>query len=328
MKPEKILYVDDEAMALKYFERLVSPLAPVLTALSVEEGKEILRTRGGEIAVLVSDQRMPGARGNELLRYARENHPAMVRMLTTAYSELGEAIEAINAGEIYRYITKPWDLESLRADLGNALELSGLRAERDGLLREKMLVQQQQLLASRITELAIACAGFVETAGGGAGNRPLYTYLHSVMEVGCAPPPIDWHLMDHADLMQAEAQRAIAIGALAAQLRDGFGPPGSFAEALTVLARALPDHTVAQGDTLLITDRAVVNALLQGASPTPVTHAQVAWLAWLYWLGTPVRLRPVTGGHEIRETEHRTTPLPDDWLADCIEQIGREAIAP
>jgi CheY-like chemotaxis protein len=210
MKPEKILYVDDEAMALKYFERLVSPMAPVLTALSVEEGKEILRTRGGEIAVLVSDQRMPGARGNELLRYARDNHPAMVRMLTTAYSELGEAIEAINAGEIYRYITKPWDLESLRADLGNALELSGLRAERDGLLREKMLVQQQQLLASRITELAIACAGFVATTGGVAGNRPLYTYLHSVMEVGCAPPPIDWHLMDHADLMQAEAHTGCA----------------------------------------------------------------------------------------------------------------------
>jgi two-component system, probable response regulator PhcQ len=328
MKPEKILYVDDEAMALKYFERLVSPLAPVLTALSVEEGKEILRTRGGEIAVLVSDQRMPGARGNELLRYARDNHPAMVRMLTTAYSELGEAIEAINAGEIYRYITKPWDLESLRADLNNALELSGLRAERDGLLREKMLVQQQQLLASRITELAIACAGFVEAADGLTGNRPLYTYLHSVMETGCAPPPIDWHLMDHADLMQAEAQRAIAIGTLAAQLRDGFGPPGSFAESLAALGRALPNHTQLQGDTLLVTDRGVVNGLLQGASPTPVTHEQVAWLAWLYWLGTPVRLRPVSGGYEIRETEHRTTPLPDDWLADCIEQIGREAIAP
>jgi len=46
MSPDKILYVDDEPMALKYFERLVSPLAPVLTALSVEEGKAILRERG------------------------------------------------------------------------------------------------------------------------------------------------------------------------------------------------------------------------------------------------------------------------------------------
>ena len=64
MKPDKILFVDDEAMALKYFERLVGPLAPVITAASVEAGKAILRERGAEIAVLVSDQRMPGERGN------------------------------------------------------------------------------------------------------------------------------------------------------------------------------------------------------------------------------------------------------------------------
>ncbi|MDB5895137.1 MAG: hypothetical protein JWQ88_2668, partial [Rhodoferax sp.] len=138
MRPDKILYVDDEPMALKYFERLVNPIAPVLTALSVEEGRAILRERGDEIAVLISDQRMPTAYGNELLRYAREHHPNMVRMLTTAYSELGEAIEAINTGEIYRYITKPWDLENLRADLRNALELSALRNERDAMLREKL----------------------------------------------------------------------------------------------------------------------------------------------------------------------------------------------
>src|SRR3954470_5751909 len=147
MRPDKILYVDDEPMALKYFERLVSPMAPVLTALSVEEGRAVLRERGDEIAVLISDQRMPTAYGNELLRYARDHHPNMVRMLTTAYSELGEAIEAINSGEIYRYITKPWDLESLRADLKNALELASLRSERDTLLREKLMVQQSQLLA-------------------------------------------------------------------------------------------------------------------------------------------------------------------------------------
>lgn len=123
MTRNKILYVDDEAMALKYFERLVSPLAPVLTASSVDEGRTLLDAHGAEIAVLVSDQRMPGARGNELLRHAREHHPAVVRMLTTAYSDIGEAIEAINSGEIYRYIAKPWELEHLRADLRNALDL-------------------------------------------------------------------------------------------------------------------------------------------------------------------------------------------------------------
>ena len=81
MKPEKILYVDDEAIALKYFERLVGPLAPVLTANSVDEGRAVLSVHGADIAVLVCDQRMPGERGNELLRHARTHYPHIVRML-------------------------------------------------------------------------------------------------------------------------------------------------------------------------------------------------------------------------------------------------------
>ena len=201
MIPRSILYVDDEAMALKYFERLVSPLAPVITALSVAEGKAVLEQRGGEIAVLVSDQRMPGARGNELLRYARERHPAVVRMLTTGYSELGEAIEAINSGEIYRYITKPWDLESLHADLRNALELAELRGERDSLLREKMLVQQQQLLGHRAGQLALACAGFLREDAANA----VHVFLETALAAGCPAPAIDWRALDYADVVQAEA---------------------------------------------------------------------------------------------------------------------------
>ena len=59
-----ILYVDDEANALKYFQRAIAPLANVLTATSVEEGKRILDEQADRIAVLVSDQRMPGAYGN------------------------------------------------------------------------------------------------------------------------------------------------------------------------------------------------------------------------------------------------------------------------
>ena len=73
MTQATILYVDDEAMALKYFDRLISPNFTVLTALSVAEGIEILKAQGKNINVLISDQRMPGANGNELLRFARHN---------------------------------------------------------------------------------------------------------------------------------------------------------------------------------------------------------------------------------------------------------------
>ena len=197
MSPDKILFVDDEPMALKYFERLVSPLAPVITASSVEQGKAVLRERGGEIAVLVSDQRMPGAHGNELLSFAREFHPRIVRMLTTAYSEIGEAIEAINSGEIYRYITKPWELASLHADLRNALELAELRSERDHLVREKLLVQQQQLLGSRLASLAMLGAGFVR----GDSSAAMQRYARAALAAGCSAATTPWHQWDHAGLV-------------------------------------------------------------------------------------------------------------------------------
>lgn len=318
MKPDKILYVDDESMALKYFERLVSPMAPVITAPSVEEGKALLDQRAGEIAVLVSDQRMPGAHGNELLRYARERHPSVVRMLTTAYSELGEAIEAINSGEIYRYITKPWDLESLRADLKNALELADLRAERDGLLREKMLILQQQLLGARVSQLAVVCEGF-----GGGGDEALYTYLDGAARAGCKPPDVDWRALDHADLMQAESRRSVALGRHLAQWRTSFGTDKSPAAAAAALNRALPQQALLEGERVRIALPRGLYGALEGASTALPAADEAAWLAWLTWFGAPVKLTPQDSSWEISMDAPPSGALPKDWLAGCIERLGQ-----
>lgn len=320
MKPEKILYVDDESMALKYFERLVSPMAPVITAPSVEEGKALLDQRAGEIAVLVSDQRMPGAHGNELLRYARERHPSVVRMLTTAYSELGEAIEAINSGEIYRYITKPWDLESLRADLKNALELADLRAERDGLLREKMLILQQQLLGARVSQLAVVCEGF---GAGGGSDEALYAYLDGAARAGCKPPEVDWRALDHADLMQAEGRRSIALGRHLAKWQASFGADKSPAAAAAALAGALPQQALLEGNRVRIAlPRGLYGALEGAATELPAPDA-AAWLAWLAWFGAPVKLTPQDSSWEVSLDAPPAGALPKDWLAGCIERLGQ-----
>ena len=323
MKPDKILFVDDEAMALKYFERLVSPLAPVITAPSVEEGKAILRERGAEIAVLVSDQRMPGAYGNELLRHARDHHPAIVRMLTTAYSELGEAIEAINSGEIYRYITKPWDLESLRADLKNALELSSLRSERDMLLREKLMVQQGQLLAERVTQIGIASAGFV---------RPDYAaryagFLATASQAGCTPPTIDWHTTDHADLMQAETARTVAIGTELAAWGRWFSDQGKGRPPLAVLDEALGGAAEIHEGRLLVRDRKALVWPLEAPTADPVTPAGTAWLAWLLWSDTGASLQAQDDGRWLVVPGPVPEPanLRRDWMAAAIEQIEQAA---
>ena len=323
-KPQKILYVDDEAMALKYFERLVSPLAPVLTAASVEAGKAMLQAHGDEIAVLITDQRMPGAYGNELLRHARDHHPAMVRMLTTAYSELGEAIEAINSGEIYRYITKPWDLESLRADLKNALELAGLRSERDTLLREKLMVQQQQLLAERVTHLAIACAGFVRPDHAAR----LDGFLRAAAVAGCRPPHIDWHATDYADLLQAETARSIAIGTELAAWGRWFADQGTARPPLAVLDEALGGAAEIHEGRLIVRDRTPLVWPLEGPTAAPVTAATTAWLGWLLWTEGGATLQP-----QGEDGRWLVVPTPlaaaeslrKDWMAAAIERLDGSA---
>ncbi len=324
MRPDKILYVDDEPMALKYFERLISPMAPVLTALSVEEGKAVLQARGEEIAVLITDQRMPGALGNELLRYARDHHPQMVRMLTTAYSELGEAIEAINTGEIYRYVTKPWDLELLRADMRNALELAETRCERDDLLREKMAVQRQQLLASRISQLAVVCAGFMQADN----ERGLQVYLQAAELCSCALPPIDWRSMDHAELMQYEAQRSVAIGRALQECQPRLAAVSRAADALQALADALPGLVELQGDSALLTLASLpaLTWLLDAASHEPPSPTSVAWLGWLSYWGGSVQLKANHQGLTVRlQASDSPAALPADWMADAIERISRQA---
>jgi two-component system probable response regulator PhcQ len=319
IRPDTILYVDDEAMALKYFERLVRPFAPVLTAGSVEEGRALLAEHAGRIAVLISDQRMPGAYGNELLRHAREHHPGIVRMLTTAYSELGEAIEAINSGEIYRYVTKPWDIDILKADLRNALELATLRNERDGLLREKMLVQQQQLLSQRVGHLAVAAAGFVRP-----GFAPaLYAYLDTALQVGAGAPGIDWHALDHADLAQLEAQRAIAIGQLLARWEPAFGSGADTTDTLAALAQALPGAARVEGSSLVVTDRRVFTWPLEAPTRETPSAASVAWLAWQLWRGQPAQVQAEGDAWRMEPLPASALPvLPDDWMADCIERLG------
>ncbi|MCO6441916.1 MAG: response regulator [Nitrococcus mobilis] len=156
-----VLYVDDEEKALKYFRRAVADEAlPVHIASSVSEALEVLEVHGEEIGVLLTDQRMPGQTGVDLLRRVREDWPEIVRLLTTAYSDLDEAIEAVNRGEIFRYITKPWDIRQLRTELRQALEIHRLRLERSLLLEEKLSVWQRLIEVNRVRDLVVMAGSF------------------------------------------------------------------------------------------------------------------------------------------------------------------------
>ncbi|WP_237443619.1 response regulator [Sinobacterium norvegicum] len=118
----KILYVDDEPKELKYFKRALNHSFDIVLADSVDEGILLLDQPDSNISVVITDQRMPNKLGTELLSYAQQNHPSITRMLTTAYCDIESAISAINDVEVFRYIPKPWDIESLGKELELAVE--------------------------------------------------------------------------------------------------------------------------------------------------------------------------------------------------------------
>jgi two-component system probable response regulator PhcQ len=161
-----VLFVDDEEKARKYFRMAFARDFMVLVAANVQEALEILGEQGERIAILITDQRMPGQQGVDLLKRARADWPQIVRMLTTAYSDLDDAIAAVNRGEILRYITKPWDLDVLRAELKHGMEFFELRLERDKLLDEKLSVRFRSSQADRLRGLLAIAAGLSNLRNG------------------------------------------------------------------------------------------------------------------------------------------------------------------
>lgn len=204
-----ILYVDDEEKALKYFRRAVSDeTLPVYTASSVPEALTVLEAHGSEIGVLVTDQRMPGQTGVDLLRRVREDWPDIMRLLTTAYSDLDEAIEAVNRGEIFRYITKPWDMRQLRAELHQALEIHRLRLERSLLLQEKLSVWQRLIEVNRIRDLVIMAGSFTHIRNAMAATA---AYLEANVTENSRGMLVAPEQLDLWSLTEAEVRRTLGL---------------------------------------------------------------------------------------------------------------------
>src|SRR6476646_2163792 len=154
-----ILYVDDEEKSLKYFSRAFEDQFRIYTAPNAQEGLKIFEAHKDEIALLMTDQRMPGEKGVWLLEKARQLRPRIIRILATAYADMEAAIAAVNTGAIYKYVTKPWDPPQLENTLKRGLEFFIVQNERDTLLREKMSVLHNMMIADRIVSLGLLAAG-------------------------------------------------------------------------------------------------------------------------------------------------------------------------
>lgn len=121
VKP-KVLLVDDEERILRSLGLLLRMQYQVFATSDGNEALEILRRE--KIHVLISDQRMPIMTGSELLRQAREVAPDTVRILLTGYADADAALDAVNDGEIFRYINKPWGPKELRDTIAQAAEIA------------------------------------------------------------------------------------------------------------------------------------------------------------------------------------------------------------
>ncbi len=199
-----VLFVDDEEMALISLADRFDEEFTIHTAKSGKEALDILE-RNREIAVIVSDQRMPGMSGIEFLAQAKQIAPSAIRMLFTAYTEMETVIEAINKGNIYRYISKPYDSTDLRCTLLQGIEYHALLKERDRLYAERIETLKRVAQANRLTAIGTLAAGMAHEI-----NNPLVavsTFLQMLPEKLKEPQPDKDYLENFYGLALKETER-------------------------------------------------------------------------------------------------------------------------
>lgn len=142
----KIMIVDDEPANLRTLERLFRQDYQVVTAPSGAEALALLEQH--DVALLISDQRMPTMTGVELMIKTVAIRPHMVKILLTGYTDVGALIDALNSGLVYRYLTKPWNNDDLRLTVSRALE------HYEMMKSKHLLVMENQRLRARLEQIS------------------------------------------------------------------------------------------------------------------------------------------------------------------------------
>jgi response regulator RpfG family c-di-GMP phosphodiesterase len=165
----KLLLVDDETANTRLLERLFRDDYVCLMASSGEEAMHLLDQH--DVAVIISDQRMPQMTGLELLKRSADRRPHMVRILLTGYTDLEALVEAVNCGLVYMYISKPWNNEDLKMRVSRAVE----HYENNKL--QHSLAANNERLKTRLKDMKL---GFVRVVAGILHLRDPYLCLHAI----------------------------------------------------------------------------------------------------------------------------------------------------
>ena len=149
-KKPRMLVVDDEPDNLDLLYRTFRRSFKVLRAESGTEALKVLAEEG-EVAVIISDQRMPEMKGTEFLSKTVPEFPDTVRIILTGFTDVEDLVDAINAGQVYRYITKPWDPEELKNVVDRASETYDLIKQQNEALH---LAEKQTKLMVTVGQMA------------------------------------------------------------------------------------------------------------------------------------------------------------------------------
>ncbi|MDP3707342.1 MAG: hypothetical protein Q8R56_04550, partial [Polaromonas sp.] len=156
----------------------------------------------------------------------------------------------------------------------------------------------------------------------GDSSAAMHRYAGAAVAAGCSAPTTPWHQWDHAGLLQAEAQRGIAIAQSLGRWQAEFGDDRTPGRAFAQLAQALGAQ--AQGASVHLPSAAPLTALLDAAPGQLPQAVDTAWLAWLLWWNAPVQVLSEAGGWTLQAPAAglAEAALPADWLERMIEQLA------
>ncbi len=205
----RILVVDDEEAILETMSFTFEDDYEVVTSTDPRRALDMLDTKG-PFAVVLTDQRMPDMSGVEFVAEVWRRHPTTVRMILTGFSDMDAIIQAINAGHVYAYITKPWEPDQLKQLMKQAVEHHKLAVENERLLAD--LSRANRFLEAVIDELdsgaiALDQAGVIQ-----AINRPVREYF------GLERDPRGRRF---DELLKDKGLEAVAAATLAVATEDG-----------------------------------------------------------------------------------------------------------
>ena len=238
----KLLIVDDETANLRLLERMFREDYFCLTAPSGEEAMRLLDLH--DVAVIISDQRMPQMTGLELLKQSASRRPHMVRVLLTGYADLEALVEAVNCGLVYMYVSKPWNNEDLKLRVSRAVEhyennklQHSLAANNERLtarikeMRLDLVRSLARLLqlrdpylhshALRVNQYAGQLGRRMDLSDESLSDITAASFLHDLGALGSAGE-IYWPFArdENVSLVKTYAPRAVEIVACIAELRD------------------------------------------------------------------------------------------------------------